>query len=206
MNTDYKCVTTMDGINDYIGGSRIVAFDFETAPDDPYREEDKAALDPARAHIVGCSFSVKEGTGIYVPIAHRIGTNIDKDAFFAFLTAFLINTTTIKIAHNIAFESSMAYARGIVIQTPVYDTICASQMSIRSPLVMNCAIPHPSALTCLATSSVWTIPLRHFPHSWKPAGSSWKMCGYRWKMPRQKSQSPSPERKSCKARPPVWTS
>lgn len=97
MNTEYKCVTTVDGIRDYIGGSSIVSFDFETAPDDPYREEDKAALDPARAHIVGCSFSVKEGTGIYVPIAHRIGTNIDKDAFFAFLTAFLMNTT-IKLA------------------------------------------------------------------------------------------------------------
>ena len=132
MNTEYKCVTTVDGIHDYIGGSRIVAFDFETAPDDPYREEDKAALDPARAHIVGCSFSVKEGTGIYVPITHRVGTNIDRDAFFAFLTAFLMNTTTIKIAHNIAFESSMAYARGIVIQAPVYDTICASQMSLKS--------------------------------------------------------------------------
>lgn len=132
MNTEYKCVTTVDGIKDYIGGSRNVAFDFETAPDDPYREEDKAALDPARAHIVGCSFSVKEGTGIYVPIAHRVGTNIDGDAFFAFLTAFLMNTTTIKIAHNITFESSMVYARGIVIQAPVYDTICASQMSLKS--------------------------------------------------------------------------
>lgn len=132
MNTEYKCVTTVDGIHDYIGGSHIVAFDFETAPDDPYREEDKAALDPARAHIVGCSFSVKEGTGVYVPVAHRIGTNIDGDAFFAFLTAFLMDKTLIKIVHNIAFESSMAYARGIVIQAPVYDTICASQMSLKS--------------------------------------------------------------------------
>ena len=132
MNTEYKCVTTVDGIHDYIGGSHIVAFDFETAPDDPYREEDKAALDPARAHIVGCSFSVKEGTGVYVPVAHRVGTNIDRDAFFAFLTAFLMDKTVIKIAHNIAFESSMAYARGIVIQAPVYDTICASQMSLKS--------------------------------------------------------------------------
>ena len=79
MNTEYKCVTTVDGIRDYIGGNRIVAFDFETAPDDPYRKEDKASLDPAKAHIVGCSFSVKEGTGVYVPVAHRIGTNIDKD-------------------------------------------------------------------------------------------------------------------------------
>lgn len=132
MNTEYKCVTTVNGIKDYIGDSRIVAFDFETAPDDPYREEDKAALDPAKAHIVGCSFSVKEGTGVYIPVAHRVGTNIDGDAFFAFLTAFLMDKTVIKIAHNIAFESSMAYARGIVIQAPVYDTICASQMSLKS--------------------------------------------------------------------------
>lgn len=116
MNTEYKCVTTVDGIRDYIGGSGIVAFDFETAPDDPYREEDKAALDPARAHIVGCSFSVKEGTGIYVPIAHRIGTNIDRDAFFTFLTAFLMNTTTIKIAHNIAFESSPSPKAAIIVR------------------------------------------------------------------------------------------
>lgn len=132
MNTEYKCMTTVEGIKDYIGDSRIVAFDFETAPDDPYREEDKAALDPAKAHIVGCSFSVKEGTGVYVPVAHRVGTNLDRDAFFAFLTAFLMDKTVIKIAHNIAFESSMAYARGIVIQAPMYDTICASQMSLKS--------------------------------------------------------------------------
>lgn len=132
MNTEYKCVTTVDGIKDYIGDSRIVAFDFETAPDDPYREEDKAALDPARAHIVGCSFSVKEGTGIYIPIAHRVGTNIDGNAFLTFLTAFLMDKAVIKIAHNIAFESSMAYMSGIVIQAPVYDTICASQMSLKS--------------------------------------------------------------------------
>ena len=46
--------------------------------------------------------------------------------------AFLMDKTVIKIAHNIAFESSMAYARGIVIQAPVYDTICASQMSLKS--------------------------------------------------------------------------
>lgn len=132
MNTEYKCVTTVDSIKEYIGNSPLVAFDFETAPDDPFRDEDKAALDPAKAHIVGCSFSIKEGTGIYVPIAHRIGINIDKTDFFSFLTSFLMNTTIVKIAHNIVFESSMAYAKGIVIQAPVYDTICASQMSLKS--------------------------------------------------------------------------
>ena len=132
MNTEYKCVTTVEGIKEYIGDSPLVAFDFETAPDDSFRDEDKAALDPAKAHIVGCSFSVKEGTGIYVPVAHRVGSNIDKAAFFSFLAEFLTNTAITKIAHNIAFESSMAYASGIVIQYPVYDTICASQMSLKS--------------------------------------------------------------------------
>ena len=132
MNAKYKYVPSVKGIQDYIGDSRFVAFDFETAPDEPYRMEEKAALDPAKSHIVGCSFSVKEGTGIYVPVAHRVGININKDAFFIFLKGFLMEKTITKIAHNIAFESSFAYTSGIVIQAPVYDTICASQMSLKS--------------------------------------------------------------------------
>ena len=132
MQTTYQCVTTVESIRDYIGDSRLVAFDFETAPDETYRDEEKAALDPAKAHIVGCSFSVEEGTGIYVPVSHRAGRNIDEAEFFAFLSAFLADREIMKIAHNIAFESAMAYAKGIVIQAPVYDTICASQMSLKS--------------------------------------------------------------------------
>lgn len=133
MDTFYRPVTTVAGIQDYIGHSPKVAFDFETAPDAPYRKEGKAALDPARAHIAGCSFSNKEGTGIYVPIAHLRGNNIGQAEFFQFLANFLTDKTTIKIAHNIAFESAMAYARGLVIQPPVYDTICAAQMTLKSP-------------------------------------------------------------------------
>ena len=132
MNTDYKCIATVDCIQRYIGNSAVVAFDFETAPDEPYREEEKSALDPARAHIVGCSFSVAEGTGIYVPVSHRIGDNIDSDAFFKFLADFLTDSTITKVAHNIAFESAFAYAAGIVIQAPVYDTICAAQMTLKN--------------------------------------------------------------------------
>lgn len=132
MNTDYKCVITVDEIRKYTNGSRVIAFDFETAPDQPYRDDAKAALDPAKSHICGCSFSAREGTGIYVPVAHRVGTNINIEEFFAFLSEFLTDTSVVKIAHNIAFESSFAYKRGIVIQAPVYDTICASQMSLKS--------------------------------------------------------------------------
>lgn len=130
--SNYKCITTFQGIRDYIGDSKIVAFDFETSPDDPYRDQDKAALDPARSHIVGCSFSVATETGIYVPIDHRVGTNIDKDEFFVFLREFLSDSSIIKVAHNISFESCQAYHKGIVIQAPVYDTIAAAQMTLKN--------------------------------------------------------------------------
>lgn len=129
---NYRCVTTVAGIKEYIGGCHIVAFDYETAPDEQYRTEDRAALDAHKAHIVGCSFSVAIDSGIYVPVAHKIGTNIDYNDFISFLRAFLSDTTIIKVAHNLAFESQMSYALGIVILSPVYDTIAASQMTLKN--------------------------------------------------------------------------
>ena len=129
---NYRCVTSVQEIQEYIGDSKIISFDYETAPDEPYRMEEKAALDPHKSHIVGCSFSVKEHTGIYVPVAHKIGENIDNTPFLHFLHSFLTNKSIIKIAHNVAFESAVSCHQGIVIQPPVYDTICAAQMTLKS--------------------------------------------------------------------------
>lgn len=129
---NYRCVTSVQEIQKYIGNATIVAFDYETAPDEPYRMEEKTALDPHKSHIVGCSFSVKEHTGIYIPVAHKIGENINHSTFLNFLQSFLINRNIIKIAHNIAFESAVSCHQGIVIQPPLYDTICAAQMTLKS--------------------------------------------------------------------------
>ena len=129
---DYKCVTTIQGILDYLGNAKVVAFDYETSPDEPYREQEKAALDPAKSHIVGCSFSVKEHTGIYVPIKHLIGTNINREEFFVFLQQFLADRSITKVAHNISFESMFSYHLGSVILPPVYDTIAAAQMTLKN--------------------------------------------------------------------------
>ena len=126
---DYRMVNTVQEIREYIGDSRIVAMDLETSPDEPFREDEKASLDPHRSHITGCSFSVQEGTGIYVPVAHRSGNNINKETFYGFLAELVTNERILKVIHNAAFESQMLYHLGIVIQPPVYDTICASQLS-----------------------------------------------------------------------------
>lgn len=130
MTADYRLVTTIDGVKRYIGDNCDVAYDLESAPDDQYRGEEKAALDPAKAHIVGCSFSVRPGTGIFVPIAlHPFYCGVDKDEFGAFMRELMTNPWITKIAHNLAFESMMLYKEfGIVIQEPVYDTMCAAQL------------------------------------------------------------------------------
>jgi DNA polymerase-1 len=74
----YKCVTTLGEIRKYLSGAKIIAFDFETAPDKLYLHEERAALDAHKAHIAGVSFSISEGSGIYVTIAHQNGENADK--------------------------------------------------------------------------------------------------------------------------------
>ena len=129
---NYRCITSVQEIQQYISNAAVVAFDYETAPDEPYRIEEKAALDPAKSHIVGCSFSVKEYTGIYVPVAHKVGENIELTSFLQFLRAFLTDKRIVKVAHNIAFESAISCQQNIVIQPPVYDTICAAQMTLKS--------------------------------------------------------------------------
>lgn len=131
---DYLCVKTLDEIRDYLSGAALVAFDFETSPDDAFRGEERTALDAHKAHIVGISFSVAEGSAVYVPLAHRVGENAsDQEAIWSWLTgAFFQNTGIIKVAHNLSFEAMFLYARDIVLQLPCYDTIAAAQLTLKS--------------------------------------------------------------------------
>ena len=135
----YKFIANIAELRDYLKPADIVAFDFETAPDEPYRDEDKAALDPHKAHIVGISFSKTEKDGIYIPIAHKTGKNIPNliELWQWLADEFFANPHVIKIAHNLAFESMFLYARGIVIQAPVYDTIAASQLTLKGNTVFR---------------------------------------------------------------------
>ena len=129
----YKCITDITALAAYLEKAKIVAFDFETAPDEAYRNEERAALDPHKSHIVGISFSIAESDGIYIPLTHRVGKNTASlTEIWSFLAEFFAKSDVVKIAHNLAFESMFLCARGIVIRVPVYDTIAASQLSLKS--------------------------------------------------------------------------
>jgi len=126
----YQSILSLSDLQTYLSGASIVAFDFETAPDDSYRNEARAALDAHKSHIVGISFSVDEGDAVYLPLAHRVGENAaDLDAIWTWLKPELfMNLAVTKVVHNLAFESAFLYARGIVVQEPCYDTIAAAKL------------------------------------------------------------------------------
>lgn len=131
---DYNIIYTTKEIHAYIGDAGIVAFDFETAPDDKWRDEPKAALDAHKAHIVGISLSVKEGSAVYIPLSHKVGVNANDHAgVLEYLReAVFENPRVVKVAHNLSFEAMFLYALGIVVCEPCYDTIAAAQFTLKS--------------------------------------------------------------------------
>ena len=149
---NYRSVTAIAEIKELLNNNRPVAFDFETAPDEAYRSEDRAALDAHKSHITGISFSMEEGVAFYAPLAHKVGINAEKqDELWTFLKeAVFENTSRVKIAHNLAFEAMFLYAKGIVVQAPCYDTIAASQLTLKSQWEFRNL--HDSGLKFLATS------------------------------------------------------
>ena len=130
----YSCVTTLTKIKEYLAGAALVAFDFETSPLEEYRSEERAALDAHKASITGVSFSVSQGSGIYVPLRHRNGKNAARpEAVMGYLQKALFeNTAIVKVAHNLPFEAMFLYALGTVVQPPCYDTIAAAQLTLKS--------------------------------------------------------------------------
>ena len=113
IKNEYRCVTDPAEVKAYLGDSKIVSFDYETAPDEGYRDEDKAALDAAKSHICTLSLSVRAHTGIMIPVAHKVGPNMPKAEFDALLVELLTDRSIIKVAHNLSFEAMFSYAKGM---------------------------------------------------------------------------------------------
>jgi DNA polymerase-1 len=134
MRQRYRTVTSLDEIKDLLRGKPTVAFDFETSPTDAWRGDEWAALDAHKSVIAGCSLATDEDTVFYVPLAHRVGKNAERqDELWQFLKDEIFESSSVmKIAHNLAFEAMFLYARGIVVQMPCYDTIAASQLTLKS--------------------------------------------------------------------------
>ena len=107
----YECVTDIAAIKDYLQNAPVVSFDFETAPLIQYRNDPRASLDAHRACIVGVSLSVKEGTGIYVPLEHFDGGNADTAEVIHYLRDQLLGRPIYTSSYMPALEAG---AKGIL--------------------------------------------------------------------------------------------
>ncbi len=133
MKANYKLATTVAEIKEYLTGAKEVAFDFETAGMGEYSKEEFSALDPHKADIVGISMSKEVDTAIYIPLRHKNYKNADVVAVMEYLKTNLFeNESIMKIAHNMAFEAMFLYKEGIILQEPLYDTIVASQLTLKN--------------------------------------------------------------------------
>lgn len=129
----YKLALNSKEIREYIGDHKLLALDIETSPFEKYRNDDKASLDAHKASITGISFSVVEGTGIYVPFNHKVGRNADFVGTLDWIkTNILLNENMTVVIHNAAFETMFFYALGFVPKCKVYDTLSAAQMTLKT--------------------------------------------------------------------------
>lgn len=129
----YKLALNSKEIREYIGNHKLLALDIETSPFEKYRNDDKASLDAHKSGITGISFSVVEGTGIYVPFNHKVGRNADFVGTFDWIKRNILMNENLTVAiHNAAFETMFFYALGFVPKCKVYDTLSAAQMTLKT--------------------------------------------------------------------------
>lgn len=130
---NYGLALTLQEIKQYIGDSKLIALDIETAPLSEFRDDPKAPFDAHKSAITGISFSVSEGTGIYVPLRHKNGDNTEFSGFWEWLkNSILENKNMTVVIHNAAFESMFFYALGCVPQCKIYDTMAAAQLTLKT--------------------------------------------------------------------------
>lgn len=129
----YRLALNSQEIREHIGTHKLLALDIETSPRPSFRDDDKTSLDAHKSSITGISFSVVEGTGIYVPFNHKVGRNADFVETFEWIkNNILLNEKMTIVIHNAAFETMFFYALGFIPKCKIYDTLSAAQMTLKT--------------------------------------------------------------------------
>lgn len=129
----YKLALNTEEIANYIENSKLLALDIETSPLPQYRNDGKSVLDAHKSTITGMSFSVSEGSGIYVPFHYKGSVNADFVNTWDWIQSnILMNEKLIVLIHNAAFKTMFFYVLGCVPQCKIYDTLSAAQLTLKT--------------------------------------------------------------------------
>ncbi len=89
------------------------------------------STDATRADLVGISLSGKPGTGIYIPVGHRLPGpegQLSVEEALAILTPLLINPRVPKIGHNAKYDLMMLRRLGADVTPIRFDTMIAAYL------------------------------------------------------------------------------
>ncbi|MDD3626962.1 MAG: DNA polymerase I, partial [bacterium] len=111
---DYGIINTPEAFAkflDRIKKSEMLAVDLETTD-----------IDPINAEIVGIGLSDSPEFGRYIPVAHKEGEQLDKDAVLPGLKPILENPSIKKVGHNLKYEFIILKRNGIELDGIYMDT------------------------------------------------------------------------------------
>ena len=117
----YETITDqagLDGLITRLRNQSLIAFDTETT-----------GLDYMQARIVGLSFSVEPGHGVYIPLAHDypgVPAQLDREAVLAQLRGLLEDPNIAKVGQNLKYDRNVLLNHGIELQGIRYDTMLES--------------------------------------------------------------------------------
>ncbi|MEW6239626.1 MAG: DNA polymerase I [Chloroflexota bacterium] len=94
--------------------AKVISFDTETT-----------STEETQAEIVGIALAVKDGEGIYIPIGHRIGTNLPLEEVIEALRVPMTNPKIGKAAHHAKYDFIVLARHGLRVEPLTYDTMLA---------------------------------------------------------------------------------
>jgi len=145
----YWVVTTEKDLRAYLASCRETGeggFDWETAPKDEWRDDDRAPLDPHKSEICTASISAAVDEGIVVPLRHRVGRNFEggPERFFEILREEFFIPEIMNVAYNLQFEAKCLWKYRVAVKRPCYDPMAAYIMitMFTEPNKINKAAPY----------------------------------------------------------------
>ncbi len=123
VSRNYETVLTVKQLDDWldkIGTADLVSVDTETT-----------SLDPAKAELVGVSFSVEAGAAAYVPLAHRYTGaphQLERKAVLDRLKPWLEDASRAKLGQNAKYDMHVFANHGVRFAGLAHDTLIESYL------------------------------------------------------------------------------
>lgn len=125
---DYRLVVDIGALAEMVAdleGPRALSFDTETTD-----------VDAIRADLVGVSFSVREGSGWYVPVG--VEGALPWEVTCEAIRPLLEDADRVKVAHHHKYDYQMLIRNGIQVRGPIFDTMLAGYLiDAGQPLKMD---------------------------------------------------------------------